>query len=964
VLAATTAGTNISASYNAASETLTLSGTDTLANYQGVLRSVTFASSSQDPTQSGADLTRTVSWIVNDGSARSGFAAMTVNISRLPVLQVSDTMLVGSGVHGEQLPLSSLVTVSDPDHVGFQKLELWDSNGTVTGSQFVINGVPQTGGHEIDLAPADIANTYYDVGTLGGTDTMWAQLMQYNGQLTGWQQFWVSSPVDTPPTVSVANLTATPGKIFAASSLFTASDPDGDTLTQYGFLDTGTGGGHFVLNGVAQAVNQEIDVSAAQLSQLTYQAGTTGTDTLQVRAYDGTQWSNWSNSFTVTPLTVAVTTSNSDVNLAHNTATISFSFSEAPTDFSLSHVSATGGALSNLTQVDATHYSATFTGAATTDTGSASVVVDSAWHDVNGTTGGGSSSGNFTVDTVTPTVAVTTSNSDVNLAHNTATISFSFSEAPADFSLSHASATGGTLSNLTQVDATHYSATFTGAATTDTGSASVVVDSAWHEANGNPGSGGSSGNFTVDTVTPTVAVTTSNSALTLSNNTATVTFTFNEAPNSFALADTSAVGGTLSNLQKISPTKYTATFTAAGNTLTSNASVNVIAGSWQEASGNPGAAGSTGSFTVDTLDHWRNTSGGGWTTASSWSNGVPSAAVKAAIDAIGSYAVSITTADTAYALLLNDSGGTVSDNKGGTLTLVGAGGSTNPNGTLMINAGTFALAGGTLKSGSITIGSGANLLVSASYSGLANAITDGGSITISGNKTAVTFTGNLSGSGAINVQNNGTVTFNGAAGSETFNISGTSKAIVNSTANGTGSFVLSGSGSVEFGAADSENVSFTAGATGTVKVDHSLTALFTGKLSGLSTTGNNFVDLADLTFASGKMTASYSGTTSGGVLTVSNGTNKATLNLLGNYVGNSWILSKDSGTGTLVADPAVTGSVHPEHWASSHSALSDRIALLTNYMASAFPSSGIDGSVGSLASDVMNHQQFLARPHG
>jgi hypothetical protein len=415
VLAATTAGTNISASYNPASETLTLSGTDTLANYQAVLRSVTFASSSQDPTQSGADLTRTVSWSVNDGSARSGFAAMTVNISRLPVLHVSDTMLVGSGVHGEQLPLSQLVTVSNPDNVGFWKLELWDSTGTVTGGQFVVNGVPQTGGHEIDIAPADMANTYYDVGTLGGTDMMWAQLMQYNGQLTGWQQFWVSSPVDTPPTVSVANLTATPGKIFAASSLFTASDPDGDTLTQYGFLDTGTGGGHFVLNGVAQAVNQEIDVSAAQLSQLTYQAGTSGTDTLQVRAYDGIQWSNWSNSFTVTPLTVAVTTSNSDVNLAHNTATISFSFSEAPTDFSLSHVVATGGTLSNLTQVDATDYTATFTGAANTDTGSASVVVDSAWHDANGTIGGGGSSGNFTVDTVTPTVAVTTSNSALTL---------------------------------------------------------------------------------------------------------------------------------------------------------------------------------------------------------------------------------------------------------------------------------------------------------------------------------------------------------------------------------------------------------------------------------------------------------------------------------------------------------------------------------------------------------------------
>jgi hypothetical protein len=46
-------------------------------------------------------------------------------------------------------------------------------------------------------------------------------------------------------------------------------------------------------------VSQEIDVGAAQLSQLSYQSGS-GTDTLWVRASDGMLWSNWSNGFTVT----------------------------------------------------------------------------------------------------------------------------------------------------------------------------------------------------------------------------------------------------------------------------------------------------------------------------------------------------------------------------------------------------------------------------------------------------------------------------------------------------------------------------------------------------------------------------------------------------------------------------------------------------------------------------------------
>ena len=52
VLAADITGTSISASWNAANETLFLSGSDTLAHYQQVLRTVTFSSSSDNPTDS------------------------------------------------------------------------------------------------------------------------------------------------------------------------------------------------------------------------------------------------------------------------------------------------------------------------------------------------------------------------------------------------------------------------------------------------------------------------------------------------------------------------------------------------------------------------------------------------------------------------------------------------------------------------------------------------------------------------------------------------------------------------------------------------------------------------------------------------------------------------------------------------------------------------------------------------
>ena len=100
-----------------------------------------------------------------------------------------------------------------------------------------------------------------------------------------------------PVTATVTNVTLNPNILTVpASTLVTASDPDGDPVTAYAFQDTGNG--HFILNGAVEPNNQEIDVSAAQLSQLTYESAG-GTDTVQARASDGTSWGSW-QSFTIT----------------------------------------------------------------------------------------------------------------------------------------------------------------------------------------------------------------------------------------------------------------------------------------------------------------------------------------------------------------------------------------------------------------------------------------------------------------------------------------------------------------------------------------------------------------------------------------------------------------------------------------------------------------------------------------
>jgi hypothetical protein len=80
-LAAVTTGTSITASYNTSTGVLSLTGSDTLAHYQQVLDSVSYSSSSQNPTNSGADPSRPVSWVVNDGTLNSATQTTTINIT-------------------------------------------------------------------------------------------------------------------------------------------------------------------------------------------------------------------------------------------------------------------------------------------------------------------------------------------------------------------------------------------------------------------------------------------------------------------------------------------------------------------------------------------------------------------------------------------------------------------------------------------------------------------------------------------------------------------------------------------------------------------------------------------------------------------------------------------------------------------------------------------------------------------
>jgi probable HAF family extracellular repeat protein len=235
----------------------------------------------------------------NNGQV-TGWQAFTVAVP-FPVLAVTSDP---SATRGQPLPLSTLISISDPAGIGYQKLELWDSNGTVGAGQFVINGVPQSGGHEIDVAPTDVAGTLFDVGTVGGTDTLWAQLLQNNGQVTGWQPFTVTAPAARVPTLTVSNDSiATPGQKLSLSALVSIVDPDHAGFQSLELWDSiGTpAGGQFAVNGRSQTGGHEIDVAASDVSSTIFDVGTGGgTDTLYARLLQANgQLTPW-QTFTVT----------------------------------------------------------------------------------------------------------------------------------------------------------------------------------------------------------------------------------------------------------------------------------------------------------------------------------------------------------------------------------------------------------------------------------------------------------------------------------------------------------------------------------------------------------------------------------------------------------------------------------------------------------------------------------------
>lgn len=402
------------------------------------------------------------------------------------------------------------------------------------------------------------------------------------------------------------------------------------------------------------------------------------------------------------------------------TTTLTFTFDEAPAGFEEADVTASNGTLSAFGVTgDTKVYTATFTPSANTEATASISVSAGAYTDTAGNSGGAGST-TIGIDTLTPTLTISSSVSEVK-SGETAVITFTFSEAPAGFTDSDVSATNGTMSSVAVTsDPSVYTATFTPSTNTE-GSASISVSSGdYLDAAGNSGTGHSA-SLDVDTQAPSLTIATGSSSL-KAGETTSVTFTFDEAPSGFTNDEVSVTNGTLSTVTVTSdPMVYSATFTPSAST-TDTATITVATGAYSDDAGNDGTGDNT-TISIDTL--------------------VPTVTITAAASTLKSGETTVLT----FAFNKTPVGfvdSNISVSAGSLSTLVNMGSDTYtatytpPTSTTVTT--TIAIADGAFSDGVGNSGTGDSIAISVDATPPTLVITSGASTLLSGETTLVTFT--------------------------------------------------------------------------------------------------------------------------------------------------------------------------------------------------------------------------------
>ncbi|MBS0289455.1 MAG: hypothetical protein JSS07_05415 [Proteobacteria bacterium] len=209
--------------YDAGTGILTLSGTDTADNYETALQSIKYSSSSTDPTNGGADLSRTISWLVTDDlSENSNTAISTIEVRTPPTVNAGSTItylaldppqLIESGLTLLSIATSTIksATVTISAGLDMDDFLTFTATATITGNYDSNTGILSLIGPDtVEHYEAALQSVTYESNsvdpTLGGTDlhrTISWQIIDSLDQSSA----VATSTIDvfTPPTITAGN---------------------------------------------------------------------------------------------------------------------------------------------------------------------------------------------------------------------------------------------------------------------------------------------------------------------------------------------------------------------------------------------------------------------------------------------------------------------------------------------------------------------------------------------------------------------------------------------------------------------------------------------------------------------------------------------------------------------------------------------------------------------------------------
>jgi hypothetical protein len=273
----------------------------------------------------------------------------------------------------------------------------------------------------------------------------------------------------------------------------------------------------------------------------------------------------------------------------------------------------------------------------------------------------------------------------------------------------------------------------------------------------------------------------------------------------------------------------------------------------------------------------------------------------------------------------------------GTAVTVGEFGGWTPIGAVQVAGGDYDVAWKNAGAGLYTVWS-----VDSNGNYLSN-VTGGN---VAGNSTALealenTFQQDLNGDGVIGIY---------AAPGTTLQMSGP-------LSGPSGSATIGAGATLELSAANSSSVTFTS-STGMLELDQPST--FDGVVYGFTgngtLSGSDQIDLKGINFNT--VHDSYSN----GVLSVTDGTNSAALDFIGSYVLANFSFASDGNGGTIVYDPPVTAGQGGNSQTQvvqdpAVSALNQQVALFSQQIAAAFPSSSSgDGGAATMGAVISSTQ--------